>query len=330
MCVLCRNSCNVVIDTAHIVQPPVIYLMGPTASGKTGMALEICRYFPVEIISVDSAMVYRGLDIGTAKPAADVLRTAPHHLIDICDPVETYSAARFRNDAMDAINSIRNAGRTPLLVGGTGLYFRALEKGLSVLPSADAGIRRQIEEDAAVTGWKAQHEKLARIDPTAAARIHPNDPQRIQRSLEVYYLTGKTLTDHYRNNRLPQSPWTPHKLVISPGKRQVLHERIERRFHEMLAAGFMQEVEGLYRRPELHPGLPAMKLVGYRQAWKYLGGELDYQQMIAQAVVATRQLAKRQLTWLRKEANCSRLDTETPGYKDNLLKIIENIAENPV
>lgn len=302
--------------------------MGPTASGKTGLAVELCRRFPVEIISVDSAMVYRGLDIGTAKPSPEILRTAPHHLIDICDPVECYSAACFRRDAMDAITGIHNAGRIPLLVGGTGLYFRSLEKGLSVLPSADASIRRQIEEEAAVGGWKAQHEKLTRVDPSAAARIHPNDPQRIQRALEVYYLTGKALSEHYRSSQPPQSPWTLHKLVISPGERQVLHDRIAQRFHGMLAAGFMQEVESLYHRSDLHPGLPAMKLVGYRQAWKFLAGELDYQEMIAQAVVATRQLAKRQLTWLRKEANCSWLDTDSTDSTGNLLKIIGNIAEN--
>ena len=325
---VCRNCCNVTADSNQVGQLPVICLMGPTASGKTGIAVELHKHFPVDIISVDSAMVYRGLDIGTAKPTPAILRQAPHRLLDICEPTEVYSAARFRSDATNEISSIIKAGRLPLLVGGTGLYFRALEKGLSVLPAADAPTRRLIEEEAAVTGWKVQHDKLRRVDPTAASRIHPNDPQRIQRALEVYYLTGKALSTHFRDNRHAPLPWYLHKLVVCPPGRHILHDRIEQRFHNMLAAGFMAEVEGLYQRPDLHPDLPAMRLVGYRQAWKFLANELDYQQMVAQAVAATRQLAKRQLTWLRKEANCVWFDTEVAGYTDSILKYIENIAEN--
>lgn len=281
------------------VLPPAIFLMGPTAAGKTDLALELVRRLPCDIISVDSALVYRGMDIGTAKPGPDVLVTAPHRLIDIRDPSETYSAAQFRDDALREMTQITQAGRIPLLVGGTMLYFRALQQGLSDMPSADSTVRARLEAEAGVVGWAALHARLAQVDPAAAQRIHPNDPQRIQRALEVYELGGVPMSDLYRQHAAVQPPYRIFKLILSPADRSVLHQRIGVRFHAMLEAGFVGEVEKLRSRGDLHVDLPSMRAVGYRQAWSYLGGDMAYSEMVERAIIATRQFAKRQMTWLR-------------------------------
>jgi tRNA dimethylallyltransferase len=301
---------------------PVVFLMGPTASGKTRLAVELVQRLPMEIISVDSAMVYRDMDIGTAKPSADILKIAPHRLINICDPAESYSAARFCDDAMREIEHIHAAGKIPLLVGGTGLYFRSLEKGLSVLPAADTKIRQRLEAEANTSGWKAMHDRLAKIDPEAAGRIHPNDPQRIQRALEVYELTGKPMTAHYGDNIPVPISCEAIKVVISPADRKDLHEHIRQRFLNMLDQGLVEEVRKLYERGDLHAGMPSMRLVGYRQVWCYLDGQYDYQTMIERAIVATRQLAKRQLTWFRREQEARWFDSHDPALPANLLNYL--------
>ena len=295
-------------------RPLAILLMGPTASGKTELAVELSERLPCDIVSVDSAMVYRGMDIGTAKPDAATLARAPHRLIDCCDPSEAYSAARFRDDALREMAAITAAGRIPLLVGGTMLYFRALQHGLSPLPSADPQTRLRLEEQAQAIGWQAMHRRLAEVDPKAAAQIHPNDPQRIGRALEVFELTGRPLTELQREGAgLHVLPYRLLKLVRAPDDRAVLHERIERRFHAMLAAGFEAEVRGLLARGDLSPDLPSMRCVGYRQLLKYFSGEYKYPVMVQRGIIATRQLAKRQWTWLRSERGCHWLmDAESP------------------
>lgn len=275
--------------------------MGPTASGKTDLAVRLVEELPCEIISVDSALVYRGMDIGTAKPDASLLAKAPHRLIDIIDPVESYSAADFRSDALREMQAITAAGKIPLLVGGTMLYFRALLRGLSNLPSADEAVRERIENQAREQGWAAMHERLAAIDPGSAARIHPNDPQRIQRALEVYEVTGKNLSQHFEKQQNSDFPYQVLHFAITTSDRAILHERIAKRFHQMLERGFMNEVELLYARGDLHLDLPSMRTVGYRQALKYLMGGYTYNDMVDKSIIATRQLAKRQMTWLRSE-----------------------------
>ncbi|WP_408626110.1 tRNA (adenosine(37)-N6)-dimethylallyltransferase MiaA [Alkalilimnicola ehrlichii MLHE-1] len=274
--------------------------MGPTATGKTDCAVALARRLPVEIISVDSALVYRGMDIGTAKPSAALLAEVPHRLIDILDPSEAYSAARFRADALAAIHEIHAAGRVPLLAGGTMLYFRALEHGLSELPEADPALRRRLEGEAAAHGWGALHDRLAAVDPEAAARIHPHDAQRIQRALEVWELTGQSLSELQRAGR-QRLPWPIGKWVLMPESRGELHRRIARRFDQMLAQGFIDEVAALRQRPDLHRALPAMRSVGYRQVWDYLDGCYDRETLRERGIAATRQFAKRQITWLRRE-----------------------------
>ena len=286
----------------------MICLMGPTASGKTGVAVELVQQLPLDIISVDSALVYRGMDIGTAKPDADTLRIAPHRLIDIRDPAQAYSAAEFRDDALREIQSIHAAGRTPLLVGGTMLYFRALERGLSDLPSADPEVRAKLEADAKTHGWAAMHERLVKVDPEAGARIHPNDPQRIQRALEVYELTGTPMSELFQRSAEAPPPLRFLKIVLAPDDRAVLHERIRQRFDVMLEQGFVDEVSALRARGDLDPDTPSMRAVGYRQAWAYLDGNLSAPDWVEKAVVATRQYAKRQLTWLRSETNAVWID----------------------
>jgi len=283
--------------------PPAIFLMGPTASGKTAMAVDLVQRFPVEIISVDSALVYRGMDIGTAKPDAALLRAAPHRLIDIRDPAEPYSAAEFRSDALAAMADIQAQGRIPLLAGGTFLYFRALQQGLSEMPAADPEIRARLEAEARAGGLQQLHARLAQVDPEAAERIHATDPQRIQRALEVYEATGQPLSTWHAQGRAGAFPWQVLKLALLPVDRTVLHERIEARFRAMLADGFLDEVRGLYARDDLHSELPAMRAVGYRQAWAWLAGEIGHEEMLERAIVATRQYAKRQLTWLRAEVD---------------------------
>jgi len=288
--------------------PLAIFLMGPTASGKTAVAVELVRRLSMEIISVDSALVYRGMNIGTAKPDAGTLRAAPHRLIDIRDPAESYSAAEFRKDALREMEDISGRGHTPLLVGGTMLYFRALEQGLSELPAADAGVRERLEAEAQDKGWAAMHQRLAGIDPLSAARIHPNDPQRIQRALEVYQLTGAPLSELYAAGREAPPGYRFLKIILAPKDRTLLHERIRQRFNLMLEQGFLDEVRTLHGRGDLNPGLPSMRAVGYRQAWDHLDGKLSADEWVERAVIATRQYAKRQMTWLRSEPGCHWVD----------------------
>lgn len=279
-------------------KPRAIFLMGPTASGKTDLAIKLHQRFPVEIISVDSALIYRGMDIGTAKPNAEELAQAPHRLIDIKDPSESYSAANFRQDALREMADITQQGKIPLLVGGTMLYYKALLEGLSPLPAADEGLRQEIEQKAEEIGWNGLHKELAKIDPISAQRINPNDSQRINRALEVFYLTGKSLTE-LTEQKGEALPYEISQFAIAPQERQILHQRIEQRFHIMIEQGFQQEVEKLYQRGDLHADLPSIRCVGYRQMWEFLQGEYDHQEMVFRGICATRQLAKRQITWLR-------------------------------
>jgi tRNA dimethylallyltransferase len=280
--------------------PTAILLMGPTAAGKTDLALFLHEHLPVDIISVDSSQVYRGMDIGTAKPTAEQRARAPHRLIDIRDPAEPYSAAEFCTDALREMNEIVSRGRIPLLVGGTMFYFRAFEGGLSQLPSADPEVRKQLRAQAENEGWATLHARLASRDPQAAARISVNDTQRIQRALELIALTGKTPTELNRLTPPALPPFNFTRLALVPGDRAWLHSRIAKRFHAMLELGLVGEVETLYRRGDLSTLLPSVRTVGYRQVWNYLTGQVTYNEMAEQAIAATRQLAKRQLTWLRQ------------------------------
>lgn len=291
---------------------PVIFLMGPTASGKTALAVTLAASLPCDIISVDSALVYRDMNIGTAKPSAEVLAIAPHRLIDIRDPAQCYSAAEFRDEALSLIEAIHGRGRIPLLVGGSMLYFRALAGGLADLPAADPRLRASFEKEALRDGWPALHRRLARVDPQTAARLHPNDAQRIQRALEVYSLVGESLSCLIRKQIVEQFPYSLIKLVVAPAVRGILHRRIEQRFHQMLAMGFVEEVAGLRSRRELDLGKPSMRAVGYRQVWHYLEGNYDYATMAERGIIATRQFAKRQLTWLRHERDAEWLDMDEP------------------
>jgi len=284
-------------DTAR-----AILLMGPTAAGKTALALELARALPAEIISVDSALVYRGMDIGTAKPSPAVRATVPHHLIDILDPAESYSAGRFRRDALAVMGEVRARGRIPILAGGTMLYFRALQRGLATLPEADAAVRADIDNAAAQAGWPALHAELASVDPVVAARINPNDSQRIQRALEVWRLTGTPLSQLQAAAARASTGWSFLKLGMAPASRPELHAAIGRRFEAMMSAGFLAEVERLHARRDLHAALPSLRAVGYRQLWAYLEGTCTLEDACLDAVTATRRLAKRQMTWLRAEA----------------------------
>ncbi len=307
---------------------PLLCLMGPTASGKTELAAALVEALPVEIISVDSALVYRGMDIGTAKPDTALLERAPHRLIDICEPDEIYSAARFRDDALMHIDDIHRAGKVPLLVGGTMLYFRALLEGLSALPPADPAIRQRLEAEATAQGWEVLHRRLAQVDPEAATRIHPNDPQRLQRALEVWELTGKPISElqKVRDGAL-NTRFRVASVALIPQDRAVLHQRIEKRFDQMLAAGFVDEVEALRRYGNLSLELPSMKSVGYRQVWQYLDGEFGFEEMREKGVVATRQLAKRQLTWLRGNGELERIDPlnlEWPELRSGLVSLFQS------
>lgn len=301
------------------VQPPVVLLMGPTASGKTALALALAARLPAEIVSVDSALVYRGMDIGSAKPSLQERAQVPHHLIDILDPAEPYSAARFAEDAQRLIGEIRDRGRLPLLVGGTMLYFRALQHGLSELPAADAQVRARIEAQAREHGWPAMHARLAQHDPVTAARLHPNDQQRVQRALEIVELTGTTLADFHAQPRAANTMGRVVKLGLNPPARAVLHARIERRFHAMMAAGFLEEVRNLHARGDLHPELPSIRAVGYRQLWEHLEGKVSLAAAVDNGIAATRQFAKRQLTWLRSESEVHWLDPETENVTEQAL-----------
>ncbi|WP_455199672.1 tRNA (adenosine(37)-N6)-dimethylallyltransferase MiaA [Kaarinaea lacus] len=304
--------------------PPAIFLMGPTASGKTDLAVRLVEDLPCDIISVDSALVYRGMDIGTAKPDADILQKAPHRLIDICDPREAYSAAQFAEDALREMSDIYANGRIPLLVGGTFLYFRALAEGLSPLPAANSELRAQLESEANSVGWAEMHQRLAAVDPETAARIHPNDPQRIQRALEVYEITGETMSSILQRDNSNDLPYNVSKLILAPSDRAVLHERIAIRFNDMLEQGLVEEVRGLYQRGDLHKDLPSIRAVGYRQVWAYLEGELKYDEMIERGIIATRQFAKRQYTWLRSEKEGTWFDALENNIYSKILKKLTN------
>ncbi len=303
--------------------PPAIFIMGPTASGKTALAMSLLEHLPVELISVDSALIYRGMDVGTAKPTAEELSHAPHRLIDILDPSEAYSAADFRADALREMAEITARNKIPLLVGGTMMYFKALLEGLSPLPPADADVRQRIETQAAESGWESLHAQLREIDPVAALRIHPNDPQRLSRALEVFFISGKTLTELTKISG-ETLPYHVHQFAIAPTRRELLHERIEQRFSQMLLNGFEDEVRTLKARGDLHTDLPSIRCVGYRQMWSYLSGETDYDEMVYRGVCATRQLAKRQMTWLRGWEGVEWLDTEKPD--EALSRVIQVVS----
>lgn len=294
--------------------------MGPTAAGKTMLAVELVRRLPCDIISVDSAMVYRGMDIGTAKPGTEILTVAPHRLIDILNPAEVYSAGRFRCDARREIDAIRASGRVPLLTGGTMLYFHALRHGLAPLPAASWEVRRAIDAAAAKRGWSELHRDLAGVDPEAAARIHPNDPQRIQRALEVYRISGRPLSAHLAAAGREPLAGPVVQLVVTPRERERLHQRIEQRLDTMLEQGFGAEVESLRRNPHLSLDVPSMRSVGYRQVWEYLDAKYGWPEMRRRAIVATRRFAKRQLTWLRAEPRGEWFDPEDPHLLDKILK----------
>ncbi len=292
----------------ELQHPTVLFLMGPTASGKTALAIELAKRLPCDIISVDSALVYRGMDIGTAKPTAEEQAQAPHRLLDLIEPTEAYSAADFRRDALREIESIVAQGRIPLLVGGTMLYYKALLEGLSPLPAADPLIRQAIETEAAQIGWDALHQQLQHIDPVSAARIHQNDPQRLSRALEVYRISGKTLTE-LTQTKGEQLPYRTLQFAIAPSDRELLRQRIAERYKLMLSQGFEQEVRALYQRGDLNADLPSIRCVGYRQMWEYLDGQISYDEMVYRGIVATCQLAKRQMTWLRGWQNVTWLET---------------------
>ncbi|MCR3755999.1 MAG: tRNA dimethylallyltransferase [Sodalis sp. Psp] len=292
--------------------PQSIFLMGPTASGKTALAMALRQRLPVEIISVDSALIYRGMNIGTAKPSAEELTLAPHRLINIRDPAEFYSAADFCHDALKEMTKIIESGRIPLLVGGTMFYFKALLNGLSPLPPADQEVRACIEREAEIIGWTKLHQKLQQIDPISASCIHPNDSQRLLRALEVFFISGSTLTELTKMSSETLA-YRVYQFAIVPFDRVLLHQRIEKRFHQMLATGFENEVSTLFSRGDLHRKMPSIRCVGYRQMWSYLTGEINYADMVFQGICATRQLAKHQMTWLRRWRGVYWLDDNEPS-----------------
>ncbi|HCA24366.1 MAG TPA: tRNA (adenosine(37)-N6)-dimethylallyltransferase MiaA [Pseudomonas sp.] len=317
--------------------PPLVCLMGPTASGKTDLAMYLYDQFPCELVSVDSVLVYRGMDVGSAKPDAQTLQRYPHHLIDILDPAEPYSAARFRDDALALIQDITARGRVPLLVGGTMLYFKALAGGLASMPSADPVVRARIEAMALEQGWPAVHAALAQVDPASAERIHPNDPQRISRAYEVFLGSGITLTQWHERQHAEKAadqtpgsgvlPYTVRYLAVAPRERSVLHERIAERFSLMLQQGLISEVEALHARGDLDVSMPSIRAVGYRQVWDYLEGRLSYEQMHERGVIATRQLAKRQFTWLRGwNEPIEWLDSLDPKRFERALKVLQTAS----
>lgn len=300
--------------------------MGPTASGKTALAIALRQRLPVELISVDSALIYRGMDIGTAKPSPAEQRLAPHRLLDIRDPAEAYSAAEFRRDALAEMADITRSGRVPLLVGGTMLYYKALLDGLSPLPPADPEVRKRIELMALEQGWDALHRQLCRIDPVAGNRIHPNDPQRLSRALEVFFISGQTLTE-LTNTAGEVLPYDVIQFAIASQRRELIHQRIALRFQQMLTSGFETEARALYARGDLHTDMPSVRCVGYRQMWSYLAGDIDYDEMVYRGICATRQLAKRQMTWLRGWESVHWLDSEHPEVA--LATVLQVLSAKP-
>jgi len=301
--------------------------MGPTASGKTDLAIHLVQNYPCEIISVDSALVYKGMDIGTAKPNAEELSIAPHRLIDFLDPGQSYSVAQFRNDALTAIEEIHAQKKIPLLVGGTMLYHRALLYGLSELPSSDQKIREKLDNIISEKGSGFLHKRLASIDPESAQRIHENDPQRIQRAIEVYELTGKTLTQLQKESQKQALSYPYKKIIIAPTSRELLRERIAIRFRQMISNGFVEEVRGLYERGDLSSDLPSMRSVGYRQVWEYLENKVEYEEMIENGITITRQFAKRQMTWLRREKDALWLNSDDPQANRLAENFLQTIIE---
>jgi tRNA dimethylallyltransferase len=308
--------------------PPAIFIMGPTASGKTGLAVELYQHLPVELISVDSALVFKDMDIGTAKPDASILAQAPHHLIDLIPPTEVYSAATFRNDALKLMAEITARGKVPLLVGGTMLYFKALQGGLSQLPEADPNVRQKLDAQAAQIGWPAMHDKLAEIDPETAARLEPADAQRVQRALEVYEISGKTMTELHQSSMSDKLPYQLLKIALTPSDRSVLHDRIAIRFDDMLKQGFVDEVKRLLLKyPSLNADMPSMRCVGYRQALEHLAGNYDVAELRDRGIFATRQLAKRQLTWLRGMDDTFEVNCLNPKMLETVLNEINQVIE---
>lgn len=308
------------IDT---IFPPAIFLMGPTASGKTALSVQLAQQLDAEIISVDSALVFKGMDIGTAKPTSEERAGITHHLIDILDPAESFSTGAFRRQALALMADITARGKVPLLVGGTMLYFNALYYGLAQLPTADVGLREQLDAQAKAIGKEAMHAQLHLIDPIAAARIHPNDPQRVQRALEVYELSGKSMTQLHAEAQVEGIPYQQIKLIIAPRDRAVLHEKIALRFKQMLQQGLVAEVDALYRRGDLTTQMPSVRAVGYRQVWSYLDGEINAKEMQEMGIIATRQLAKRQFTWLRRAMDAQSFYTEEQDVFSAVLKSVQ-------
>ncbi|MGH1429972.1 MAG: tRNA (adenosine(37)-N6)-dimethylallyltransferase MiaA [Neptuniibacter sp.] len=296
--------------------------MGPTASGKTALAMQLYDELPCEIVSVDSAMIYKGMDIGTAKPDAETLRQYPHRLIDLCDPSEAYSAAEFRRDALNEISEIRNSGKIPLLTGGTMMYFNALKNGLAQLPEADPEVRQRLLDEANAMGWPYMHAKLAKVDPESAQRLNPNDSQRLQRALEVYEVSGRTMTDLWAEQEQQKPEFPIISMAVMPNDRAELHKRIEQRFDIMLEQGFVDEVRSLWDRGDLNLQMPSVRCVGYRQVWEYFSDTWDYETMRFKGIVATRQLAKRQVTWLRSWEKLAWMDTHDPKLLSNALKLV--------
>lgn len=303
-------------------RPWAIFLMGPTAAGKTDTAIALHERLGHELISVDSAMVYRGMDIGSAKPSASELARAPHRLIDIRDPSEPYSAADFRHDALAHMRQISAEGKVPLLVGGTMLYYKRLVEGVANLPAADPAIRLQLEAQWQTEGLASLHRRLSEVDPVSAQRIHPNDPQRLMRALEVYCASGRPMSELWAEQQPETFPWRVLSIALAPSDRAFLHQRIAKRFEVMLGEGLINEVAALKKRNDLHLGLPAMKSVGYRQVWDYLEGEYDYATLVERGIIATRQLAKRQLTWLRSWSELEWVDSQRADALDKVLKFV--------
>jgi tRNA dimethylallyltransferase len=315
------------VDPSTLIEGTTVPLiMGPTATGKTDLAMRLASRYPIEIVSVDSAMVYRGMDIGTGKPSRELLERFPHHLVDILDPSQAYSAGQFVRDAHQAIAAIRGRGKLPLLVGGTMLYFRALRRGLAEMPQADSNVRREIDAEAAKEGWPALHARLATVDPATAARIQPNDGQRIQRALEVQRLTGKTLSELHAQTRPADPTMKFVAFAWAPQDREHLYDAIERRFEQMMHAGLLEEVRRLQQRGDLHADLPAIRSVGYRQLWEHLSGRESLDFSVRRAIFATRHLARRQLIWLRAESDLQWCDTLDSGAVDQIERTIDTLC----